>query len=56
MACVAEPGRRPLADGHLGRDVTEVIYASYVSAAEGIRVALTSVPAPTGARVTQRTG
>ena len=36
---VAE-GRGPLADGHLGRDVTEVVYAGYLSAAEGRRVEL----------------
>lgn len=36
---VAE-GRRPLADGRLGRDVIEVVYAGYVSAAEGRRVTL----------------
>ncbi len=32
--------RAPLADGHLGRDVVEVVYAGYVSAAEGRRVEL----------------
>jgi predicted dehydrogenase len=36
---VAE-GRRPLSDGSLGRDVIEVIYAGYLSAAEGRRVDL----------------
>ena len=56
VACVTQSGCRPLADGRLGRDVTEVIYASYVSAAEGVRIALTSEAAPTGERVTQRTG
>lgn len=33
-------GRRPLADGPLGRDVIEVVYAGYLSAAEGRRVEL----------------
>ncbi len=33
-------GRRPLADGRLGRDVIEVVYAGYLSAAEGRRVEL----------------
>jgi predicted dehydrogenase len=56
VACVAEPERRPRADGRLGRDVTEVIYASYVSAAEGTRVTLSSALAPTAERATQRTG
>lgn len=32
--------RPPLADGHLGRDVVEVMYAAYISAEEGRRVAL----------------
>jgi predicted dehydrogenase len=32
--------RSPLADGRLGRDVVEVMYAAYVSAEEGQRVAL----------------
>lgn len=36
---VAE-GREPQADGHLGRDVIETVYAGYVSAAEGRRVEL----------------
>ncbi len=36
---VAE-GRRPLSDGRLGRDVIEVVYAGYLSAAEGRRVEL----------------
>ena len=36
---VAE-GRPPLADGRLGRDVIEVVYAGYLSAAEGHRVEL----------------
>jgi predicted dehydrogenase len=39
VACVAE-GRAPLADGHLGRDAIEVVYAAYLSAAEGRRVEL----------------
>jgi predicted dehydrogenase len=39
VACVAE-GRAPLADGHLGRDAIEVVYAAYLSAAEGRRVQL----------------
>jgi len=33
-------GRAPLADGRLGRDVIETVYAGYVSAAEGRRVEL----------------
>jgi predicted dehydrogenase len=33
-------GRSPLADGVLGRDVIEVVYAGYLSAAEGRRVQL----------------
>jgi predicted dehydrogenase len=33
-------GRSPLADGRLGRDAIEVVYAGYVSAAEGRRVEL----------------
>jgi len=33
-------GQPPLADGHLGRDVIETVYAGYVSAAEGRRVEL----------------
>ncbi len=36
---VAE-GRRPLSDGSLGRDVIEVVYAGYLSAAKGRRVDL----------------
>jgi len=36
---VAE-GREPLSDGRLGRDVIEVVYAAYLSAAEGRRVEL----------------
>ncbi len=32
--------RAPLADGRLGRDVVEVIYAAYVSAEEGRRITL----------------
>jgi len=32
--------RAPLADGHLGRDAIEVVYAAYLSAAEGRRVEL----------------
>ncbi|HLN13007.1 MAG TPA: Gfo/Idh/MocA family oxidoreductase [bacterium] len=39
VECVAT-GRAPLADGRLGRDVIETVYAGYVSAAEGRRVAL----------------
>jgi len=39
VACVAED-RAPLADGHLGRDVIEMVYAAYLSAAEGRRVEL----------------
>ena len=34
-------GRPPKADGHLGRDVLEVIYSAYVSVEEGRRVTLT---------------
>jgi predicted dehydrogenase len=34
-------GRPPLADGHLGRDVIEIVYAGYLAAAEGRRVELT---------------
>jgi predicted dehydrogenase len=33
-------GEAPLTDGHLGRDVVEVVYAAYLSAATGQRVAL----------------
>jgi predicted dehydrogenase len=33
-------GHPPLADGHLGKDVIETVYAGYVSAAEGRRVEL----------------
>ena len=39
VECVAT-GRAPLADGRLGRDVIETVYAGYVSASEGRRVAL----------------
>ena len=39
VECVAT-GRAPLADGVLGRDVVETVYAGYVSAAEGRRVEL----------------
>jgi len=39
VGCVAED-RAPLADGHLGRDVIELVYAAYLSAAEGRRVEL----------------
>ena len=36
--------RRPLSDGRLGRDVIEVVYAGYLSAAEGRRVELKRPP------------
>ncbi|HEX4834802.1 MAG TPA: Gfo/Idh/MocA family oxidoreductase, partial [bacterium] len=36
---VAE-NRAPVSDGRLGRDVIEVVYAGYLSAAEGRRVEL----------------
>ncbi|HLW60630.1 MAG TPA: Gfo/Idh/MocA family oxidoreductase [bacterium] len=39
VECVAED-REPLASGRLGRDVVEVVYAGYLSAAEGRRVEL----------------
>jgi predicted dehydrogenase len=55
VACVAED-RPPLADGRLGRDVIEVVYASYVSAVEGRRVSLSSGAAATGSGGIQRTG
>lgn len=46
VAAIAE-GRPALADGELGRDVVEVIYAAYVAAEEGRRVELRPVqPAP----------
>ncbi|MBC8329885.1 MAG: Gfo/Idh/MocA family oxidoreductase [Planctomycetes bacterium] len=41
-------GRAPLADGSLGLDVVEVVYAAYLSAAEGRRVALGARPAEGG--------
>ena len=37
-------GRPSLSDGRLGRDVIEVVYAGYLSAAEGRRVELTRPP------------
>jgi predicted dehydrogenase len=39
VECVA-PGREPLSGGPLARDVVAVIYAAYLSAAEGRRVDL----------------
>jgi predicted dehydrogenase len=39
--------RRPLSDGHLGREVIEVVYAGYLAASEGRRVEL-----PRGGRST----
>jgi predicted dehydrogenase len=39
VASVAD-GRPPQADGALGRDAIRVVYAAYVSAAEGRRVQL----------------
>jgi predicted dehydrogenase len=55
VACVAED-RPPIADGALGRDAIEVIYASYLSAVEGRRISLSTEPTPTGRRGIQRTG
>jgi predicted dehydrogenase len=34
--------RAPVADGQLGRDVVEVLYAAYVSAEEGCRIPLST--------------
>jgi predicted dehydrogenase len=39
VAAIAD-GRAPQSDGELGRDVIQVVYSAYVSAAEGRRVAL----------------
>lgn len=39
VACVAE-GRQPRADGELGRDAIQVVYAAYQSAEDGRRITL----------------
>jgi predicted dehydrogenase len=41
VGCIAE-GREPQSDGELGRDVIQLVYSAYLSAAEGRRVTLGS--------------
>lgn len=43
-----QKGRAPAADGYLGRDVVEVVYSAYLSAAEGRTVVLPSHPSAQG--------